>query len=72
MWVDDKIFDKDYENKKLMELSIIQGRKRKIRFILKDSTELAMSYLRSALGKLYLKINRTQFRIISDMNRGKN
>ena len=72
MWVDDKIFDKNYENKRLMEEAIIKGREKKIRFILKDSTELAMSYIRSQLGKLYLSSSRANFRLISDMHRGEN
>jgi len=66
LWVDDNIFNKDWENKTLMEdaQKIIDLN---VRFICKPTTELAMAYLASLFGQRAK--NNPNFRIMSDMTR---
>jgi len=64
LWVDDFIFDQTWENKQIMEAAIV--RQPFLNIIPKVSTECAIAFLKSELGK-----NRSKgdFRIITDMNR---
>lgn len=48
LWVDDKIFDPDWENKKHMERAVSYYNN--IRFIPKINTECALAYLKSPFG----------------------
>ncbi|CAF4351613.1 unnamed protein product [Rotaria sp. Silwood2] len=67
LWVDDKIFDEGWENKKHMEYAAVKALDLNVHFIPKSSTESALSFLRSAFGQR-LKSKET-FRIVTDMNR---
>ena len=68
LWVDDEIFNPDWENKTIMELA--NQMDPKIKFIPKASTECAVSYLKSYWGQEKKKNNmECQFRIITDMKR---
>lgn len=67
MWVDDQIFDENWENKRHMEFGAAKGLSENIHFIPKRCTSDAISFLKSAFGRrLKGSVN---FRIISDMNR---
>ena len=67
LWVDDRIFDENWENKKHMEYAATRAIDLNVHFIPKASTDNALSFLRSVFGQR-LK-NRDIFRIITDMNR---
>jgi len=67
LWIDDKILDKNWENKAIMEKLSSEGLGRNLHFIPKPSTKLALSYLDSKFGK-FLKDN-ARFQILSDMKR---
>ena len=68
MWVDDQIFNEEWENKMLMEkFTSDEGFQNNLHIIPKISTETAISFLESPLGK-YFKQNK-QFQFISDMSR---
>ncbi len=67
MWVDDNIFDEDWENKKHMEYAAVKALDMNVHFIPKSNTDTALSFLRSPFGQR-LK-NRETFRIVTDMNR---
>ncbi|CAF1388804.1 unnamed protein product [Didymodactylos carnosus] len=67
LWVDDQIFDENWENKEHMEYAAIQALDLNVHFIPKSSTDSALSFLRSAFGQR-LK-NQDKFRIVTDMNR---
>jgi hypothetical protein len=67
LWVDDKIFNEDWENKRHMEYAAVKALDMNVHFIPKSTTESALSFLRSAFGQR-LK-NRETFRIVTDMNR---
>ena len=64
LWVDDNIFNKDWENKQLMERAFLKDPL--LNIIPKISTETAMAFIKSSLCK-----NRkpSEFRILSDMTR---
>lgn len=64
LWVDDFIFDKDWQNKQIMEAALY--REPFLNIIPKVSTQCAMAFLRSELGK---NRSKKDFRIITDMNR---
>ena len=67
LWVDDRIFVKDWENKLHMEYAAAKALNLNVHFIPKSSTKSALSFLRSAFGQR-LK-NQDTFRIVTDMNR---
>ena len=67
LWVDDRIFDAQWENKQHMEYAAVKALDKNVHFIPKSSTDSALSFLRSAFGQR-LK-NRDRFRIVTDMNR---
>jgi hypothetical protein len=67
LWVDDEIFNKEWENKDLMEDATKLSQN--IRFICKPSTTLAIKFLDSIFGKQL--VENKQLRIISDMRRKK-
>ena len=68
LWVDDEIFNPDWENKIIMELA--NQMDPRIKFIPKISTECALSYLKSYWGQEKKRENRDyRFRIITDMKR---
>ncbi len=67
LWVDDQIFDEDWENKGHMEKASIAGVHINVHFIPKSSTETAMAFFRSPFGKRLQ--NKETFRIVTDMNR---
>ncbi|CAF0829696.1 unnamed protein product [Adineta steineri] len=67
LWVDDRIFDEQWENKKHMEYAAVRALDVNVHFIPKSSTNNALSFLRSPFGQR-LK-NKDTFRIVTDMNR---
>jgi hypothetical protein len=67
LWVDDEIFNKDWENKKHMEYASASALNMNVHFIPKSHTDYALSFLRSPFGQR-LK-NKDTFRIVTDMNR---
>ncbi|CAF1967148.1 unnamed protein product [Rotaria magnacalcarata] len=67
LWVDDNIFDADWENKRHMEKASTLGTRVNVHFIPKSNTESALTFLRSTFGKR-LKDSDT-FRIVTDMKR---
>ncbi|CAF1173034.1 unnamed protein product [Adineta steineri] len=67
LWVDDNIFNPEWENKKHMEYASAKELNKNVHFIPKSSTENALSFLRSPFGQI-LK-NRNTFRIVTDMHR---
>jgi len=67
LWVDDKIFNENWENKSHMEYASAKALNSNVHFIPKSSTDTAMSFLRSPFGQR-LK-NERSFRIVSDMTR---
>ena len=67
LWVDDHIFEEDWENKAYMEQAAARDLNKNIHFIPKSTTENAISFLKSTFGQR-LK-NRNNFRIVTDMNR---
>lgn len=67
LWVDDKIFDEQWENKRHMEKASTLGTHVNVHFIPKSNTESALAFLRSEFGK---RIKESQtFRIVTDMKR---
>jgi len=69
MWVDDRILAPDWENKQHMEQISSDNSVKNIRFIPKENTETALSFLRSPFGKRLTKLGMNRFRIVSDMTR---
>ncbi|CAF1429812.1 unnamed protein product [Adineta ricciae] len=67
LWVDDRIFDENWENKKHMEYAAIRALDINVHFIPKSSTESALSFLRSPFGQRLKSSD--SFRIVTDMNR---
>jgi hypothetical protein len=67
LWVDDRIFVKNWENKAHMESAAARALNMNVHFIPKSSTDSALSFLRSPFGQR-LK-NQNTFRIVTDMNR---
>jgi hypothetical protein len=67
LWVDDHIFDENWENKGHMEYAAVQSIDANVHFITKSSTDNALAFLKSEFGQR-LK-NRDTFRIVTDMNR---
>jgi hypothetical protein len=67
LWVDDNIFDKDWENKEHMQRASTRSLNDNVHFIPKSTTDYALSFLRSPFGQR-LK-NRSTFRIVTDMKR---
>ncbi|CAF1677606.1 unnamed protein product, partial [Rotaria magnacalcarata] len=67
LWVDDRIYDPSWENKRHMEAAAARQLNLNVHVIPKSSTASALSFLRSAFGQR-LK-SRDTFRIITDMNR---
>ncbi|CAF1394899.1 unnamed protein product [Adineta steineri] len=67
LWVDDRIFVENWENKVHMESAAARALNMNVHFIPKSSTESALSFLRSTFGER-LK-NQDTFRIVTDMNR---
>ena len=67
LWVDDHIFDENWENKKHMEYAATKALDMDIHFIPKSNTDIALSFLRSPFGQR-LK-NQDTFRIVTDMHR---
>jgi hypothetical protein len=51
LWVDDQIFDDNWENKQHMEYAAVQTLDMNVHFIPKSSTDSALSFLRSAFGQ---------------------
>lgn len=67
MWVDDNIFNAQWENKRHMEKASTLGTHINVHFIPKSNTRAALAFLDSELGR-QLKQSQT-FRIVTDMNR---
>ncbi|UJR08753.1 hypothetical protein I4U23_013010 [Adineta vaga] len=67
LWVDDRIFVENWENKAHMESAATRALNMNVHFIPKSSTESALAFLRSPFGQR-LK-NKSIFRIVTDMNR---
>ncbi|CAF1220335.1 unnamed protein product [Didymodactylos carnosus] len=67
LWVDDRIFNEHWENKRHMEYASAKALNMNVHFIPKSSTDSALSFLRSPFGQR-LK-NKDKFRIVTDMNR---
>jgi len=67
LWVDDNIFDADWENKRHMEKASTLGASINVHFVPKSNTESALAFLRSEFGQR-LKTSKT-FRMITDMKR---
>ncbi|CAF1360420.1 unnamed protein product, partial [Rotaria sordida] len=67
LWVDDNIFDADWENKRHMEKASTLGTRVNVHFIPKSNTQSALAFLRSEFGER-LKDSNT-FRIVTDMKR---
>jgi hypothetical protein len=67
LWVDDKIFVENWENKGHMESAAARALNANVHFIPKSTTKSALSFLRSSFGQR-LK-NKDSFRIVTDMNR---
>ena len=67
LWVDDNIYDANWQNKGHMETAAAKALNRNVHFIPKSSTNNALSFLRSPFGQR-LK-NKDTFRIVTDMNR---
>jgi hypothetical protein len=67
LWVDDQIFNENWENKHHMENASAKALNLNVHFIPKSSTKHALSFLRSPFGQR-LK-NSNTFRIVTDMNR---
>lgn len=67
LWVDDRIFDENWENKGHMEYAAAKAMNMNVHFIPKSCTDNAISFLKSPFGQR-LK-NKNTFRIVTDMNR---
>ncbi|CAF1225660.1 unnamed protein product [Rotaria sordida] len=67
LWVDDNIFDENWENKQHMETASAKALNLNVHFIPKSTTNSALSFLRSPFGQR-LK-NQDTFRIVTDMTR---
>ena len=67
LWVDDSIYDLNWQNKGHMETAAAKALNRNVHFIPKSSTDTALSFLRSPFGQR-LK-NKDTFRIVTDMTR---
>ncbi|UJR18536.1 hypothetical protein I4U23_005443 [Adineta vaga] len=67
LWIDDHIFDSEWENKSHMERASTRSLNFNVHFIPKSSSKNALSFLRSSFGQR-LK-NRSTFRIVTDMRR---
>ncbi|CAM4775634.1 unnamed protein product [Rotaria magnacalcarata] len=67
LWVDDRIFDENWENKNHMEYAAAKAMNMNVHFIPKSCTKYAISFLKSPFGQR-LK-NKDAFRIVTDMNR---
>lgn len=67
LWVDDNIYDQNWENKRHMENAAAKALNLNVHFIPKSSTDSALSFLRSPFGQR-LK-NKDTFRIVTDMTR---
>lgn len=65
IWVDDNIFNSDWENKKLMEIAYYNSKILKI--IPKISTETALAFVKSL--KTFINSGNTKYKIMSDMTR---
>ena len=65
IWVDDNIFNSDWENKQLMEIAYYNSKILKI--IPKISTETALAFIKSF--KSFINSGKTKYKIISDMTR---
>jgi len=70
LWVDDRILNPDWENRRHMEWASGHHSVKNIRFIPKTNTNAALSFLKSPFGKrLCSPAYNKRFRIISDMSR---
>ncbi|CAF5034417.1 unnamed protein product [Rotaria sp. Silwood1] len=67
LWVDNNIFDENWENKQHMETAAAKALNLNVHFIPKSTTNSALSFLRSSFGQR-LK-NQDTFRIVTDMTR---
>ncbi|CAF1508303.1 unnamed protein product [Adineta steineri] len=67
LWVDNRIFVENWENKAHMEYAAAKALNMNVHFIPKSTTEYAISFLKSPFGQR-LK-NKNTFRIVTDMNR---
>ena len=65
VWVDDKILNKDWENKGLMEKAY--SLKKDLKIIPKISTECAIGFIKSF--KNFIIDGKVKYKVISDMNR---
>jgi len=68
LWVDDKILDPEWENRRHMEWASGHHSVKNIRFIPKTNTDAALSFLKSPFGERLCSL-KDRFRIISDMTR---
>lgn len=72
LWVDDHILNPNKEMK--LEMDMAQVRRQQdhvIKFILKESTDLALAFLRSPWGRCHSSNDESNLRILSDMGRPK-
>jgi hypothetical protein len=67
LWVDDNIFDEDWENKTHMQRACTRSVNDNVHFIPKSKTDHALSFLRSPFGQRLKKC--PTFRIVTDMRR---
>ena len=65
IWIDDKIFNSNWENKNLMEMAY--SIKRNLKIIPKISTDCALAFMKSF--KPFLTKGPIKYKIISDMNK---
>lgn len=67
LWVDDRIFVENWENKGHMEYAAAKALNMNVHFVPKSTTDYAISFLKSPFGQ-HLR-NKDSFRIVTDMNR---
>ena len=67
LWVDDNIYEQNWENNGHMETKAAKALNRNVHFIPKSSTDSVLAFLRSSFGQR-LK-NKDTFRIATDMTR---
>ena len=67
LWVDDRIYKEDWENKRHMETAATRAMNLNVHFIPKHRPESALAFLRSPFGQRLR--NKDTFRIVTDMNR---
>jgi hypothetical protein len=67
LWVDQNALDPTYENKRIIDDVLFNNQM--IQFVLRDSTEKAIEYLKSTIGIEKIRAGSNGFRIITNMTR---